>query len=702
VTELRKKTEGRGWFLRSFPIVFAFLLPLLARQYLQAGISSFSLLLVVASVAGPALIHRIKGDAFSWMRYVSAIAAVLLAIAILVGILVTPLSAYIYWFDSFRNGVPQGGVATIFVLLITFFSSITSPLMLTMGVMWPVFILAVVVLYLLAVILQTDAYLYLLLAGLCVASIYYMVRRTRGGAGGGSPLFAVFLIVVTFVGASLFPRVHNPTGSNFVNKKIYPNLRKTVVQVFPRFPILYAVLGYGISFDEKKLGARPNLLDSPLLEIEGPPGEVLYLRTRAFDSYDGQSWSMTKYLSSQRLDSLMQRDFMAAKEEPEGEHLSLLVRARTFSYIPYTLDTKTIYFEDAYPSLKSGNIETGFELAKPFESGTKIRIERFPEGSMQVAPLAGPARSVYLQLPADLPPELRVIAEGLARDTETQPEVLGRIEAFLAQNYSYNLDVEEFYYEEGDDFAYSFLFQEEGGYCVHFATSFILLARLNGVPARYSTGYLAYIPGDGSAGTVSGLSSHAWPEVWLPDTGWTNWEATPAVNLSNYTTFGSEWFFNLGIDLNPATQRQLQGLLGQDIADQPVVAVAETREAIGVGRVFLIIGGIVFGLLLGLGAYHYAYPAIRYAANDRGRFYFSLRRLTRKLERRGIADPRRVGWLAWRNDVKNRIGSDGKQVDDMVGMLLRLTYGGESFKASHNSSMGSFRKYIHKMVLRRK
>lgn len=675
---------------------------MLARQYLQADISFLSLIFIVACVSGPSLIYRLKGEAFAWMRYVSAIAAIILAFAIMVGILITPLSAYIFWFDSFRNGAPQGGVTTIFVLLITFFSSIMSPMMLTMGVMWPILILTVVVFYLLAVILQTDLLLFLLLGGLIISSIYYMVRRTRGGIGGGSSLFAVFLIVVTFIGASLFPRENNPTGSDFVNKKIYPNLRKAVVQVFPRFPILYAVPGYGISFDEKKLGARPNLLDSPLLEITGPPGEVVYLRTRAFDSYDGQSWSMTKYLSSQRLDALMQSDFMAAKESPEGDHLSLLVRARSFSYIPYTLDTKTIYFEDAYPSLKGGNIETGFELVRPFESGTTIRIERFPEGAMEVSPLSGPAQSLYLQLPADLPPELRVIAEGLSRDADTQEEVLGRIEAFLAQNYSYNLDVEEFLYEEGGDFAYSFLFQKEGGYCVHFATSFILLARLNGVPARYSTGYLAYIPGDGSAGTVSGLSSHAWPEIWLPDTGWTNWEATPAANIANYTTFGSEWFFNLGIDLNPATQRQLQGLLGQDIADQRVAAAADSSEKRGGGRILLIIGAIAAGLLLGVFAYRFAYPAVRYAANDRGRFYYSLRRLTGKLERRGVADPRRVGWLAWRNDVKNRIGTDGKQVDDMVGLLLRLTYGGESFSSSHASSMGSFRKYIHRVLLRGK
>ncbi|MAG13614.1 MAG: hypothetical protein CMN78_03345 [Spirochaetales bacterium] len=692
------KTNVRA--LQIVAAAIALLIPMVVRQYLQADIGAFALFIIVGFVAGSGIAYRVKGHQFPWLKYVSAFLAFALAVTTLVGILITPLSAYIFWFESFKSRIPEGGVANIFVLLITFFSSVLSPLAFSMGIFWPIIIIAFVIVYLLAIIIQTPVFLILLLFLLAFASVYYMVRTTRGKSRQGALFFAVFLIMATYVAVSFFPRMNNPPGNNIINKKIYPNLRKAVVASFPKFPLLYTIPGYGISFDEKKLGARPTLINSPLFEVEGEPGDVIYLKTRVFDTYNGSSWSMSPYIPDQDADRLILNNFFAVDERPQGEAITIRTRARSFAYIPFTVDTQTIYFSGSLPDLKSGNSATGFELARPFKNGTAMQLERGITGP--VLDLAGSIRSLYLQIPDDLPSELNVIAEGLRRDLDNKEEMLGRIEAFLAQNYSYNLEAEYFTPDEGLDFVYSFLFQDEGGYCVQFATSFIILARLNGIPARYATGYLSYIPPDNPVGEVTGLSAHAWPEVWLEDKGWVNWEATPAANIANYSTFGNEWFFNLGIDLNASTTRQLEGLLGRSITEQADGVVEDSTGGADALKIMLIVLAALGVIAAGYAGLHFAYPRIRYITDDRGEFYFKARRIARRLERHGVSDPKRVGWVTWTKELKTRIGSDGKQIDNMRDILLRLTYGRMPFSSDFSEALDGFKKFVVKNVIRRR
>lgn len=85
------------------------------------------------------------------------------------------------------------------------------------------------------------------------------------------------------------------------------------------------------------------------------------------------------------------------------------------------------------------------------------------------------------------------------------------------------------------DFVNYFLLENHKGYCIHYATSGVMLARMAGIPARYATGYV--IVGedfsdenhneDGSYTiTVKDNRSHAWAEVYLDGYGWVPFEFT--------------------------------------------------------------------------------------------------------------------------------------------------------------------------------
>lgn len=98
-----------------------------------------------------------------------------------------------------------------------------------------------------------------------------------------------------------------------------------------------------------------------------------------------------------------------------------------------------------------------------------------------------------------------------------------------------HFNVEPFYYtlkppRLGANPADEFLFETRRGFCEHYASSFTLLMRLAGLPARIVMGYLGGERNPlGDHLIVRQSDAHAWVEVWLPGRGWTRVDPTAAV-----------------------------------------------------------------------------------------------------------------------------------------------------------------------------
>lgn len=99
------------------------------------------------------------------------------------------------------------------------------------------------------------------------------------------------------------------------------------------------------------------------------------------------------------------------------------------------------------------------------------------------------------------------------------------------------------------DFVNYFLLENHKGYCTHYATSGVILARMAGIPARYATGYVivgddfnesTQNPDGSYTITLKDSRSHAWIEVYMDGYGWVPFEFT--AGYSNQT-----------IDTTPAT-----------------------------------------------------------------------------------------------------------------------------------------------------
>ena len=81
-----------------------------------------------------------------------------------------------------------------------------------------------------------------------------------------------------------------------------------------------------------------------------------------------------------------------------------------------------------------------------------------------------------------------------------------------------------------------FLLESREGYCNYFATAFTLLARAQGIPARFVQGFC--VPTKDSLETkVYSDMAHAWPEVYLEDIGWIPFEPTPGYSQTRYASW---------------------------------------------------------------------------------------------------------------------------------------------------------------------
>lgn len=140
----------------------------------------------------------------------------------------------------------------------------------------------------------------------------------------------------------------------------------------------------------------------------------------------------------------------------------------------------------------------------------------------------------YGQEPA-LSKETQEWLSKVTEDADTDMEKLKAIEEAL-RGFSYNRTpgrLPEKVHSEGDFLDY-FLLENPQGFCTYFATAFVLLARAEGIPARYVEGFCIPVEGDQSTVVYSDMA-HAWPEVYIDGRGWIPFEPTPGYDKIRYT-----------------------------------------------------------------------------------------------------------------------------------------------------------------------
>ncbi len=298
---------------------------------------------------------------------------------------------------------------------------------------------------------------------------------------------------------------------------------------------------------EVRLGGKPNVSERSVMNVKTP--ETVLLRGKTYDYYTGISWEDTlsakRYLyhslySRELRTTLFGLDRPAADltgiplQEVQVELLSdgtttLFAPARTRE-IQMQGERMVLYFNTAGEMFLTRETAKGdtYSLSHlPLHAGHANTARLISACAQLEDPYFDTVRSQYLTLPSHIQQELFDIAAQAVDENATPYEKALQLQAYLKTHYRYSLDVET--PPENVDFAAYFLLGEKKGYCTYFATAMTVLCRINGIPARYVTGYLAQ-PGEDGVAHVQGKNAHAWTEIYLKGFGWLPIDATGSAD----------------------------------------------------------------------------------------------------------------------------------------------------------------------------
>jgi len=139
--------------------------------------------------------------------------------------------------------------------------------------------------------------------------------------------------------------------------------------------------------------------------------------------------------------------------------------------------------------------------------------------------LRGEEKEVYLQLPKDNEYILKLAKDIIGEEKSPQKKVY-RVISYLQNSCKYSLNPKR---DEAFSPLEDFLLHSREGYCEHFATAAALLLRGAGIPTRLVCGF---VQGEwnplGKYFMVRQRDAHVWIEAYLPGSGWSSFDPTPA------------------------------------------------------------------------------------------------------------------------------------------------------------------------------
>ncbi|NCC25059.1 MAG: DUF3488 domain-containing protein [Deltaproteobacteria bacterium] len=243
-----------------------------------------------------------------------------------------------------------------------------------------------------------------------------------------------------------------------------------------------------------------------------PPSRQRYFRALVLNSFDGMAWTPGWRVESRRgLPPPTERI-----EDISGPiDYEITVEFDHTEFLP-ALDL---------PMAASGNavLSEGF-LVRPRRPPVDTFRFRARSATIYRTGPSGPPNQA-LQLPETGFPQARTLAAAW-RGMPPQEIVRAALDLIRREEFIYTLSPPLLEDEPVD----RFLFETRQGYCEHFASSFAVLMRAAGVPARVVVGF--------QGGEINPLTeflvlrasdAHAWTEVWYEGRGWVRIDPTSAV-----------------------------------------------------------------------------------------------------------------------------------------------------------------------------
>jgi transglutaminase-like putative cysteine protease len=182
---------------------------------------------------------------------------------------------------------------------------------------------------------------------------------------------------------------------------------------------------------------------------------------------------------------------------------------------------------------------------------TRSRVFEFTSSTTPIATAISDAdKSRALTLPNNTDNKIYKLAETWRGKTNNDIDVINTgLQYFNQQDFYYTLTPPTL----GNDPVADFLFKTKRGFCGHYATSYAVVLRAAGIPARLVAGYQGGVYNElGDFWEVRQADAHVWVEAWVETLGWLRVDPTAAIapnriehsiNLNNQTAGDEIQFF---------------------------------------------------------------------------------------------------------------------------------------------------------------
>ncbi len=305
------------------------------------------------------------------------------------------------------------------------------------------------------------------------------------------------------------------------------------------------------------LGGDVEPTDQVILTIDS--SSPFLLRGDVLDYYTGHAWQDTPDYSygNFRLDSLfwqgkreeaygyrLPADLSAARSLLSSMTISVDARIRCGSksrslFLPYR--TRQIQLSSSQQELYFNTQgETRLSLMPSYSYSYQVQAlawdhtdTRFDERMLALEEILSSqkddsyetAAALCLQLPQTLPAWVETLCHEITEGQDSPYEKAMALRDYLSEQCTYTLTPGTPPADE--DFVAHFL-QDKRGYCVYYASALTVMCRLEGIPARYVTGY-GMIPAEtGNGYEATQATGHAWTEIYLNQIGWVPLDALSA------------------------------------------------------------------------------------------------------------------------------------------------------------------------------
>ena len=429
----------------------------------------------------------------------------------------------------------SAGVALAFILGVTI--CLRRSAFLTILFTLPIVFLAFVLVF-----MQPDIQFLLILLAVYITLIFNGTLHSADHHKWGVAIFPVLAVAMLFMSIVY---VIAPPG-NYNREQQIRTIDFQIRNFAARTGIARIKLGYGWptvlsgdawSFDVHIVGISSagtrNISDVELLEVVSSEAGVFYLRGYSMRHFDGSSWAVNS-------ESLRSADHDLARGMPgliADVYYSTGIGTRPVYVdigITRTGDTTRNVFYTPYFAYPERFTTTTYNYSFHHVDRSILALySQIPEAERPDYNMARYSdwvlsRETYLQID-------ETTAQGMlsaASDAGISPNadravIADQVAGFMSSFGNYTLS--PLIVPEDEDFALYFLETSRQGYCIHYTTAATLMLRALGVPARFTSGFIAIVDDEdvGSAITITDRYAHSWVEVYYDNIGWLPLEVTP-------------------------------------------------------------------------------------------------------------------------------------------------------------------------------